>query len=164
MDMTRTRPRFRPWVASGNVHPMITSSMRLGSRSPALFSRSPSTVQAMCSGRVSLSIPRGAFPTAVRQAATITASLMVDSSFFCNVLPLFLFPPIKTPAAAAESPLVPQRLAGLKHVLNPHLGLGIAAKAQECLTLQIQEVLLAHHGVRQDFAPRKGHALPWWKR
>jgi hypothetical protein len=70
---------FIPCSASGIAHPSITSSIISGSspgvRSIAAFM----TVPAMSSGLVSFSVPRGALPTAVLNAETITASFIASS-------------------------------------------------------------------------------------
>src|SRR5688572_9143763 len=74
------RATFSPCSASGIAHPSTTSSMSAGSMPGARRSTSSMTVAAISSGRTVFSEPFGAFPTAVRVAATITASCMISSS------------------------------------------------------------------------------------
>src|ERR1044072_6121732 len=40
--------------------------------------------------------------------------------------------------------LIPERLSGFQHVLHAFLGFGLAAQAQERLSLQVQQVLLRY--------------------
>ena len=70
------RATFSPCSASGIAQPMITSSTSLKARPGVRRSVSPIAVAAISSGRVTLSVPFGAFPTAVRTAETMTASFM----------------------------------------------------------------------------------------
>lgn len=52
--------------------------------------------------------------------------------------------PIRAKALGSVS----QRFTGVQHMLNPCLGLGIPAQTYKGLSLQIQEVLLTHLGIR----------------
>src|SRR2546423_3819484 len=74
--LAAARATFIPCSASGIAHPMITSSISepscSGTRSNALLM----TVAPISSGRVVRNVPFGTFPTAVRTADTITASLI----------------------------------------------------------------------------------------
>ena len=72
------RATFSPCSASGIAHPMITSSTSAGSSPGARRRASAITTAPISSGRVALSAPFGAFPTAVRTALTMTASFMVS--------------------------------------------------------------------------------------
>ena len=71
------RATFMPCSASGKAHPKITSSISAGSKPGVLATTALITSVPMCSGRVFLSMPRGALPTAVRTAPTITASRII---------------------------------------------------------------------------------------
>ncbi len=71
---------LRPCSASGIAHPRMTSSISDGSIPGARRNASEMTTAAISSGRVALSVPFGAFPTAVRTAETITASFIVFSN------------------------------------------------------------------------------------
>jgi hypothetical protein len=69
------RATFVPDSPSGVAQPRMTSSSS-SSGTPAINARITSA--AMSSGRVVRSDPRGAFPTAVRRPATITASFVMQ--------------------------------------------------------------------------------------
>ncbi len=71
------RAMFRPWPPSGIAQPMTTSSTSAGSSPGARASASRTAAIPRESGAVSDSSPRGAFPTAVRAALTMTASRIV---------------------------------------------------------------------------------------
>src|SRR2546421_7977881 len=75
------RATFIPCSASGIAQPMITSSISDASRPGTRASASLITVPPISSGRVFLSVPFGALPTAVRTAETINASLIFTSEF-----------------------------------------------------------------------------------
>ena len=70
------RATFVPDSPSGVAHPMMTSSIVSGASSGTRRSKSSMTAAAMSSGLTVRRLPRGAFPTAVRTPATITASLI----------------------------------------------------------------------------------------
>jgi hypothetical protein len=70
------RATFMPCSASGIAQPRITSSTSDGSIPGARLSASAMAADASSSGRVPLSVPPGALPTAVRVADTMTASFM----------------------------------------------------------------------------------------
>ncbi len=70
------RAMFIPCSASGMAQPMMTSSTSFGSRPFARATASRIANAARSSGRIARSIPRGAFPIAVRTELTITASRM----------------------------------------------------------------------------------------
>ena len=72
------RATFSPCSPSGIAHPTITSSTSPASKPGARFNASAMTTAAMSSGRVNRNVPDGALPTAVRTAATMTASFMED--------------------------------------------------------------------------------------
>ena len=73
------RATFMPCSPSGIAHPMITSSIDDGS-SCGTRSRAPLMATApSSSGRITLRVPRGALPTAVLTAETMTASCMFRS-------------------------------------------------------------------------------------
>ncbi|MFN9909997.1 MAG: hypothetical protein ACK56F_28425, partial [bacterium] len=91
------------------------------------------TCPSSSSGRVSLSEPRGAFPTAERTAETITTSRMVILLWFRSVA---------------------ERLALLEHVLDAGHRLGVAAQREEGLPLQIEDVLLGARRAERDVAAR----------
>src|SRR5688572_2913427 len=68
------RATFNPCSASGMAQPRMTSSIDAAS-SCGTRSRAPLiAVAASSSGRITLSVPFGALPTAVRTADTMTAS------------------------------------------------------------------------------------------
>ena len=69
------RATFMPCSASGMAQPRMTSSTSPGSMPGARFSASAMTVAPSSSGRVARRVPLGAFPTGVRTADTITASV-----------------------------------------------------------------------------------------
>src|SRR5688500_17100143 len=79
------RATFVPDSPSGVAQPMMTSSIVFGSSPGARRSKSSMTAAAMSSGLTVRKLPRGAFPTAVRTPATITASLMYDLPFFNSI-------------------------------------------------------------------------------
>ena len=79
------RATFNPCSASGIAQPMITSSTSAGAIAGARRSASPMAIAASSSGRVPRSTPLGAFPTGVRTAATITASVIVPQEVFNGV-------------------------------------------------------------------------------
>jgi hypothetical protein len=93
------RATFIPCSASGIAHPKITSSTSFASTPGALSNAAQIAVAAKSSGRVALNVPRGAFPTAVLTALTITAS-----AIFPHLLP---FNSYSTPALflALHAPL-----------------------------------------------------------
>ena len=68
------RAMLRPCAPSGMAQPRMRSSTRAGSRPGALAIASRTAVMASSSGGVSRRPPRGALPTAVRAAETMTAS------------------------------------------------------------------------------------------
>src|SRR4029077_7071473 len=68
------RATFRPCSASGMAHPRITLSMAARSRFATRLSAASVAVAASSSGRITLSAPRGALPTGVLTAETMTAS------------------------------------------------------------------------------------------
>src|SRR5687768_14434217 len=70
------RATFVPDSPSGVAQPMTTSSIVSGGSPGTLRSNSSMTAAAMSSGLTVRKLPRGAFPTAVRTPATITASLI----------------------------------------------------------------------------------------
>jgi len=72
------RATFAPDSASGVAQPRITSSIVSGGSPGRRFSKSLMTAAAMSSGRVVRNVPLGAFPTAVRTAATMTASFISE--------------------------------------------------------------------------------------
>ena len=65
------RATLNPCSASGIAQPTITSSIASACRSEHRAMTFRRTCASMSSGRTFLNIPRGAFPTGVRQAATI---------------------------------------------------------------------------------------------
>src|SRR5690606_12968515 len=73
------RATFSPCSPSGMAQPMTTSSTSAGSTPGARRSTSAMTAAAMSSGRTVFRLPFGALPTAVRVAATITASRMTQA-------------------------------------------------------------------------------------
>ena len=75
--MAAARATFMPCSASGIAQPMITSSTSDFSSPSARLRASSMTAAPISSGRVFRSVPFGAFPTAVRTAETITASLII---------------------------------------------------------------------------------------
>ena len=75
------RATFRPCSPSGIAQPRITSSTSSGGGAAgARASASRMTTDAMSSGRITLSVPFGALPTAVRTAETMTASCIAHPS------------------------------------------------------------------------------------
>src|SRR5436305_7297143 len=155
------RATFIPCSASGVAQPSTRSSTRDGSRPDARSSAALIAVAAMSSGRVSFKVPRGALPTAVRAAETITASFIASSpivqreflrsnfSAFKLSRSCFL---CKTNHKSIENvirrkcprTLVAQRLAGLQHMLNALLRLALAAQRDERFTLKVEQILLGH--------------------
>src|SRR5437764_1539374 len=71
------RATFSPCSASGMAQPRITSSISAGAAPGARLMTSAMHAAASSSGRVDRRDPPGALPTAVRAAATITASAIV---------------------------------------------------------------------------------------
>src|SRR6185295_5398564 len=141
------------------------------------------TVPAMSSGLVSLSVPRGALPTAVRNDETITASFIgfvsnspsvvssgtahffadrdASNAFLCVPLrplrldsadPKELNRRERRGTQRQEEELIPQRLAGLQHVLNPFLSLLLAAQRNKRLAFEIQQILLRHQRLMRQVA------------
>src|SRR5262245_42120014 len=125
------RAIFIPCWASGVAQPMTTSSTSSGLTSGARAINSLITLAAMSSGRVSFSEPRGALPTAVRNALTITASRICFSPFTGKVPP-------------SNYMLIPQRLACLQHVRDAFLSGLRPAQTDEGFALQVEQVLLRH--------------------
>src|SRR5215213_8932448 len=70
------RATLRPCSASGMAHPIMTSSISEAETPGARCMTSRITMAASSSGRVDRSDPLGAFPTGVRTAETISASVM----------------------------------------------------------------------------------------
>src|SRR5512140_546069 len=97
------------------------SSISAGSRPGARSMAAWMAVTARVSGRTVRSEPRGALPTGVRTAETITAS-------FIGLL--------------LRAPLIAQGFAGGEHGLQPLHRLGRAADREERLALQVEQVLL----------------------
>jgi hypothetical protein len=76
------RATFKPCSPSGMAHPTNTSSMSRGSSLPSVLCiKSRRTVAIISSARRWRVVPFLAFPTAVRVAATITASRMMNDPF-----------------------------------------------------------------------------------
>ncbi len=73
------RATLRPCSASGIAQPRITSSIDAGSSPGTLARAALIALAANSSGRITLSVPFGALPTAVLTADTMTASSMVMS-------------------------------------------------------------------------------------
>src|SRR5690606_25760531 len=110
------RATLSPCSPSGIAHPTITSSMSAGSSPPARFSASAMTVAPISSGRTVLSVPRGAFPTAVRTAETMTASCMVSSTAL-RVLRVRGYVPFKVPEQVLDR-LADERGPAVEHVIR----------------------------------------------
>src|ERR671938_1599499 len=87
------RVTFMPCSASGIAQPIITSSISALSKPSTSAIASLMTAAPISSGRVNLSVPFGALPTAVRTAETMTASLIVPTLLPFNQ-PLFLQPTV----------------------------------------------------------------------
>jgi len=51
--------------------------------------------------------------------------------------------------------LIPYRTSKVKHTYNASLGILRAGQAQERFPFGIKQILLAHHGIRFDFAAGK---------
>ncbi len=139
------RATFIPDSASGFAQPKITSSISDFCTAGFFSSNFWNTAAARSSGRVFFSVPRGALPTAVRMQSTITASFI--SILRCSQTRSLTFAPQLTAFNAfltGRLQLVPQRLAGLQHILHAFLRFWIPAQAQERFALQIQQILLAH--------------------
>ncbi len=79
------RAMFSPWAPSGMAQPRTRSSTSAGSKPGARSRAARMAATASSSGGVSRSVPRGALPTAVRAAETMTASRMNRSSSSCGV-------------------------------------------------------------------------------
>src|SRR5687768_6606980 len=113
------RATFVPDSPSGVAHPRITSSTASGASCGVCAINARITSAAMSSGRVVRSDPRGALPTAVRRAETMTAS------FMCVLL-------------------VSQRLPGAEHVLNALDRFRLRGQLHEDFALEVQQILLVH--------------------
>src|SRR5205085_8453182 len=145
------RATFMPASASGVAQPSTTSSTIAGSSPGARSSAALIAAAAMSSGRVSFRVPRGALPTAVRAAETITASfiasspivqrLALPSCFLCKANHKSIENVIRRKCPRA---LVAQRLAGLQHMLNALLRLALAAQRDERFALKVEQILLGH--------------------
>src|SRR5215472_13168287 len=120
------RAMFIPDSPSGLAQPSITSSTSSATTAGCFSSSRRITVAAKSSGRVVRSAPLGAFPIAVRRQSTITASFM----FLVSRLLVFS--------------LVSERLSCLQHIPHSFLRFRIAAQAQKCFALQVQQVLLGN--------------------
>src|SRR5262245_2224164 len=107
------RATFIPCSASGIAQPMITSSICDVSSPGTRSTASLITAAPISSGRVVRNVPRGALPTAVLTADTITASLI-------SVLRL-----------------VAQRLPRLQHVRDSFLRLAFADQRKERFALEV---------------------------
>src|SRR6266511_6096463 len=154
-----TRPMFRPCSASGSAQPRITSSISFGSRPRACSTAALITVAARSAVCTVRSPPRGALPTAVRAADTITASFItIYSSLIRQKVKCRLF-------CLLPFTLISKRLAGLQDRHHSLLGLRLENQLGILLELKVEQVLLgdplragevaaAHH-----HAQRLGHLL-----
>src|SRR5712691_4522203 len=110
------RATFMPCSASGMAHPSMTSSMRDDSRPGARSTAVLIASAARSSGRVVRSTPRGAFPTGVRTAETITASFI----------------------------LIPECLSRLEEVTDSFLGSRHLAQLDDGGALKVEDVLFVN--------------------
>src|SRR5215813_12938193 len=119
------------------AHPRMTSSIIAGSRPGVRSIAALITAPAMSSGLVSLSVPRGALPTAVLSDVTITASFIsILQTAIGPINPLL--PTHDVPTAIFQHKLIPQRLPSLQHVLYSLLRFFLAAQGNKFVAFQIQ--------------------------
>src|ERR1700691_3357633 len=135
------RAMFWPCSASGIAQPMMTSSISLGSRVGTRSTAPRTAIAPRSSGRVKRSVPLGAFPTAVRTALTTTASFIICPPwrvFGCTCV--------------LEDGLISKRLAVLERESDALDRLGLSAKREEGLALQIEQRLLAQQSSWSNIA------------
>src|SRR3990172_6910958 len=117
-----SRAAIRPCFASRRAQPITTSSMSAGSSPPTRATASLITAAAISSGRVSFRVPRGALPTAVRTALTMTASFIGRTS--------------------GQSVSISQWPPRLQQMPHPVLRLALPDQVQERFPFQVVQVLL----------------------
>src|SRR6266542_2013428 len=118
----------------------MRSSTSAGSRPGTRATASRTAPIASASGGVSWSAPRGALPTAVRTALTMTASL-TGSRMAVGPWSLVLGPRS-----------VPERLAGFQGVADPVAGEALSEQPHERLPLQVQKVCRGQECALRDVA------------
>src|SRR5271166_4092941 len=138
------RATFMPCSASGIAQPMITSSICLRSSMGTRPSAPFTAIAPKSSGRVFLSVPRGALPTGVRTALTITASFIRES------------PSCREASSLSQSfASVPQRLACFQREPDAFGGLFFTAQREKRRAFEIQQIVLGQQGSGGDIASRK---------